>query len=99
VIVETGLPDRNNLGGAGAGHEIAGGDVQLLMRVMRMRADRAIDVREALGDGEKIGLARHAGRDCDHARDAGGAGALDHRLTVGVELRRVQVDVAVDQHR
>ena len=36
--------------------------------------------------------------DGDHQADAGRAGAVDHRLPVLVELGRVQVDVAVDQH-
>ena len=64
-----------------------------------MGADRAPDV--GVGHGEGVGRleGRELVADVDHQADAGRAGAGDHRVAVLVELRRVQVDVAVDQHR
>ena len=56
MIVEAGLAERDDLGRARARDEIGRGDVRLLMRVMRMGADRAIDVGKAFRDRQQLGL-------------------------------------------
>ena len=67
--------------------------------IVRMHADGGVDERIALGQpdgGFQVGRAV-AGADGHHALHAGGAGALDHLLAVGVELGVVQVAVGIDQ--
>ena len=67
VVVETGLANRHHLRVPRADDEVVRGDVRLLMRVMRMCADRAIDLGIALRDRKEAGKAAHAGRDTHHA--------------------------------
>ena len=63
VIVEPGFADRHDFRVLRPRDEIGRRHVELLMGVMRMRADRAIDVGKALGDRKQIGLAlRRASR-------------------------------------
>ena len=51
VIVESGFADRHDLRmAARSATDRCDRDVQLFVRVMRMRADRAPDIGEALGD-------------------------------------------------
>ena len=64
-----------------------------------MHADGGVEAGIALcqtDGGFEIGRPV-AGADGHHAFDAGGAGALQHLVAVGVELGIVQVDVRVDQ--
>ena len=67
--------------------QIGGRDVEFLVRVVRMRADRARNVRKALGDREHLRVAAHAGRDRHHAADAGRLGARHHGVELGREVR------------
>ena len=71
---------------------------RIVLGFVRMRADRVPDVGVRLGDGADGREAADAVADGHHQADAGRPRPRDHRLAVGVELRRVQVDVAVDQH-
>ncbi len=50
VIVEPGLADGHHLGMAGARDQLVGGDVELLVGMVRMGADRAVDLGKPLGD-------------------------------------------------
>ena len=50
VIVEPRLPDRHDLRMLGEPDKLFGRHVEFLVRVVRMRSDRAVDVVEALGD-------------------------------------------------
>jgi len=63
--------------------QIVGRDVELFMRVMRMRADRAGHARKALGDAEHLRMAAHPRRDRHHATDSGRRGARHHRVELG----------------
>ena len=98
VVVETRLAESDDLGVTGARDELLDREVELLVRVMRMRADRAEDIGKALGDREDFGMALHPGRDRDHAVDAGGACAADHAVELVGEVGKVEVAVAVDYH-
>ena len=64
-----------------------------------MDADGGVDERIAVGqaDGDFEIRRTVAGADGHHAFHAGGAGALDSLLAVGVELGVVQVDVGIHQ--
>src|SRR5215470_13228986 len=97
VIVEPRLPDRHHLGMARARNEIVDADIELLVGVVRMSADRAVDVRKALGDGEHLVVALDAGRDGDEPRDAGGLRARDHGVELVSEIGKVEMAVAVYQ--
>ena len=57
------------------------------MRIAIGEADAGFEIRRAV-----------AGADGDHVLDAGGEGALDDGVAVGVELVAVQVAVGVDEH-
>ena len=72
VIVEPGFADRHHLGMARARDQVGGRDVELLVGVVRMGADRAADLGKPLGDRDELGVPLHPGRDRHHAADAGG---------------------------
>ena len=78
--------------------QFAGRNAVFLVGVMRMGADRAIDVRKALGDGKQPGKPLHPRRDGDDAADAGGLGARDDAVEILGEIGKVEMAVAVDEH-
>ena len=55
--------------------------------------------RKALGDGEQLGVPLHPRRDRDHAADAGRARARDDGVELVGEVRKIEMAMAVDQHR
>ena len=69
------------------------------MRVMRMGADRAEHIGEFLGDGQHLGVLAHARRYRDHAADARVARPRHDRVDLAGEIRKIQVAMAVHQHR
>ena len=66
--------------------------------MMRMGADRAIDVGKSLGDGEKPAEPLHPGRDGDDAADPRRLGARDDGVEILGEIRKVEVAMAVNEH-
>ena len=98
VVVEPGLADRHDLRMRRQPDQLVGGDVGLLGGIVRMRADRAIDLVMRLGDRKHAGKALHARRDRHHAADARGDRARDHRVALLGEVGKVEVAVAVDEH-
>ena len=54
VVVEARLADGDHLRMRGQAHDLLERDVELLVRVVRMRADRAVDVGVRLRDGEQL---------------------------------------------
>jgi hypothetical protein len=98
VEIEAALADAHHPRVGGHAHQGGGVEVGGLLSLVRMGADRAPDVR-LVGQGAHGRIVGHPVADVDHQGDAGGAGAGDDRRAVRVELRRMQVDVAVDQHR
>src|SRR5438105_5005464 len=68
------------------------------MRIMRMRAERAINVGKAVRYREHFGLPPNARGDRDHALDAGGAGTCHHRIELFGKIREIEMAMAVDQH-
>ncbi len=68
------------------------------MRVVRVRAHRAVDVVVGLGDREQLGQVLDARRDGDHHADAGPPRARQKTGAVLGELREIEVAVMVDEH-
>ena len=99
MVVEPGFADCHGLGVPGQLHQVGDADVWLLVSVMRMGSDRAIDLRKALRDGEQPGAALHPRRDADHAADAGRQRARHQAVEVAGEILEIEMAMAVDQHR
>ena len=73
-------------------------DVELLVGVVRMGADRAEHVGKALGDRKQIGVLLHPRRDRHHAADAGRPARADDGVELVGEVRKIEMAMAVDQH-
>src|SRR5262245_13075985 len=84
---------------ARAPDQLIDGDVQFLVHVMRMSANRTVDIRKALGDGEHLGMAFDPRRDGDDARDAGRPRAHNYGIKLAGEIGKIEMAVAVDQHQ
>ena len=80
-------------------HELRRVDVEFLMGIMRMRTDRAEYVGKFLGDRQHLRQFSHARRDRHHAANTGGACARDNGVQLRREFRKIQMAVAVDEHR
>ena len=76
-IIQPRLAQRDDLGMFCQLDQFVRRNAVFFVGMMRMGADRAIDVRESLGDGEQPVEPPHPGRDGDDAADAGGLGARD----------------------
>src|SRR5262245_16124812 len=63
VISEPGFSDCDHFWMARAADQLVDGDVEFLVRVMGMRAERAVDVGKALGDVEHLGMSFDSRRD------------------------------------
>ena len=98
VIVEPGFADCHHLWVPGESHEISCGYVGFFVRVVRMRADRAPDVVEALRDREQFLLLSDAGRNRDHSSDTGIAGPRHRGIEFFGEVREIEMAMAVDKH-
>jgi hypothetical protein len=98
VEVETRLADADDLGTACQLDQALGRQVDVILGLVRVGADRAPDVVMGHGDGMDGFERRNLVADGDHQFDAGLAGAADHRLAILVVLMGVQVYVAVDEH-
>ena len=99
MVVEPGLPDRHHLGMARAADQLVDGDVELLMGIVRMGANGAIDLGKVLGDGEHLGMPLDARRDGNDARDPGRLRARDDGIELACEVGKIEMAVAVDQHQ
>ena len=72
--------------------------VELLMCIMRMSAERAVNIRKAVRYRKHFGLPPNARRDRNHTLDTGGAGARHHRIELIGKIREIEMAMAVDQH-
>src|SRR5262249_13099946 len=79
--------------------KLARGDIELLVGVMRMGPDRAEHVLEPLGDRQHLAMPAHAGRDRYNFRQTGGLRPRDDRIELGGTIRKIEMAMAVDQHR
>ena len=97
-IIQPRLAERHDLRMLRQLDQFVRGNAVFLVGVMRMGADRAIDVRKSLGDREQPGKPPHPRRDRDDAADAGGLGARDDAVEIVGEIRKIEMAVAVDEH-
>ena len=97
-IIQPRLAQRHDLRMLGQLDQFAGGNAVFLVGVMRMGADRAIDVGKPLGDGEQPAEPLDPGRDGDDAADPRRLGARDDAVEILGEIRKVEMAVAVDEH-
>jgi hypothetical protein len=70
----------------------------LLVGVMRVRADRTIDVRKFLRYREQAAKTSHPRRDGDDAADPGGIRSRDDAVEIVGEIRKIEMAMAVDEH-
>jgi len=98
VVVEPGLADRHDLRMRRQRDQFLGRHIGLFMRAVRMRADGAIDGGMRLGDGANRIEAAHPRRDGHHQPDARSVRPLDQPDTILVELREIEMAMAVDEH-
>ena len=93
-------PIATTIGSAAMRDKLVGGHVRLLGGVVRMRADRAVDALVALDASPSAPRnARTRVEMRDHRADAGRPRARDDRVAIGVEVGKVEMAVAVDEHR
>ena len=98
-VVEPRLADGHHLGMARALHDLLDRDVELLVGIMRVRADRAEHVVVRLGDPEQPVEAADAGRDRHQHPHARRLGARNHPVEIIGEVREVEMAVVIDEHR
>src|SRR3954471_1650957 len=99
VVIEPSLSDRNHLGMARAHDQVVHRDVELLMRMVRMGADRAIDIGKAFGDGEHLAVSPHARRNRHHAPDVRRTRTPNQGVQFAGEVGKIQMTMAIDQHQ
>src|SRR3984893_16710281 len=68
------------------------------MRMMRMCPNRAKDFLIGFGEQADRTKSFRAGRNGDHPLEPGGAGAFDHGIALGGEIRKIEMAMTVDQH-
>jgi hypothetical protein len=79
--------------------QLAGGNAVFLVGMMRMGADRALDVGKSFGDVQQRGKPPDPGRNRDNAPDPGSGGATDHGVEIVGKLRKIEMAMAVDKHQ
>ena len=75
-----------------------GRDVEFLVRMMRVGADRAVNLRVRLGYGDDLAEALHARAHGDEQPDIGRLGARQYLAANGREVREIEVAVVIDEH-
>src|ERR1700748_3307066 len=98
-VIQSRLPEGNDLGMFRQFDQFAGGNAILFVRLMRMRSDRTIDVREPSGDIEQCSEPADPRRNRYDASDAGGFGPGDDSIEIIGKIGKIEVAMAVDQHR
>src|SRR3954453_12607928 len=90
-IVEPGFAERDDLGVLRQRNQLVRRDAVFLIGIMRMGADRAIDVVIALGDRQKLVQLFHPSRNGDHAADAGRSRPRHDPVEILRKIRKIQV--------
>jgi len=99
IIIEAGFTDPDHSGMTRRLDQLGRIHVRMLVRLVRMDADRRPDVGLTLGDGDHFIPFALACRNAEHARHAARAGAFDHRCLVLDQPLIIEVAVAIDQHQ
>src|SRR5262249_7830209 len=98
VIVEAGFADGDGLPMLGEAHDLVDADIELLVSIVWMRADRAEHVGIAFGDGTKVVTAFDPRRDRDHAPYPGRARSSNDGVELAAEVGEIEMAVTVNQH-
>ena len=101
MVIEADFAERHDLRMRCEGAEIVEGLRRELRRVVRMHADRCVDLFVAYRRGGRRSRFRAAvaGSDREHARDAGGGCAIEHGIEIVGETLVVEMAVGIDEHR
>ncbi len=97
-IIEPRLAQRDDLRVLRQFDQLVGRNAVFLIGMMRMGADRTVDVGKPLGDGKQPAEPPDAGRDRDDAADTGRLGTRDDAVEILGEIRKVEMAMAVDKH-
>src|SRR5260221_9151708 len=86
--IETALTNRDDARRLREIAHLRDASVVAVFRVMRMYADRGIDVRIALGDGDGLAIAfdRAEGTNRDHQAQSGFTGACEDGVKIAAQL-------------
>src|SRR5262249_33989622 len=87
-----------HLGVLGKPHDLIHGDVQLLVRVMRMRSDRTEDLGIMLRDGAKTIKAANARRNADEHADTSDPRSGNYSIEIGGKGWEIEMAVMINQH-
>ena len=98
-VIEAALPDADHLGMRGPRHEPTRTVEGLLGRPVGMHPDRAVDAGIRLGDRQHLLEGAKAGADGLDDGDASRLRPGDHGIALLGQRRKVQMAVAIDQHR
>ena len=98
-IIQPRLAQGHDLGVPRQFDQFAGRDAVFFVGVMRMGADRAIDVRKSLRYRQQLGKTFDPRRDGDDAPDPGSIRACDDGVEIFGEVRKIEMAMAVDKHR
>ncbi len=98
VEVEPGLANADHPRMRGERGQFGGRRPGVIGCLVRMGADRAPDVVMRLGNRAHRRKLVEPGRDRQHRPDPGRAGASNHRLALGREIRKIEMAMTVDQH-
>ena len=99
VIIKSGFPDAHHPWPRRQIDQDFRTKMRIFLGFVRMCSDAAPDVVVLRSDRIHIFEGGHAVANADHPLDARRASAVDHGASVFIELRRVQVNVAIDQHQ
>src|SRR5258708_14543920 len=87
VIIEPGLADRDHLGMSRLLDQLLDCHIKLLMRMVRMRSDRTVDVRKSLGDRQQLVEPAHPRGDRHDTADIRRRRPLPSRFAVALDIR------------
>ena len=99
MVVEPRLADRHHLGMARQLDQLFDHNVGLLGGIVRMGADRAEHIVMGLDQAAQLVELADPRRDRHHQADPCRPGAVEQAVKIGAELRKIEMAVAVDQHR
>src|SRR6516165_3170426 len=95
VIVEPRFAECDDVCGTAVRGEIGRCHIQLFMRVMWMRADRAKHLWKAFRDRKQFDLLPNTRRNRNNAFDTSRASARDNRVELGRKNRKIEMAVAI----
>ena len=99
MIIEAGLSNRHNLCMPRMCDELLERKIELLVRVVGMRAKRAVDLRKTLGDREHLGMSSQQRADGHDVGHPGRTRTRHDAIKVPAKIGKVEMAVAIDQRK